>query len=113
AIKGVHVYTGYITLPVSLDVQGLSRLTRISHGRNASCTPFTQLAYRNADTLQTLGVDVGAEADWLSLIYGGTNVPAIFNSLAVLSLTVTGVPYEMTWAAIDFVSPFPVLSTLE
>ncbi|KAJ2750770.1 hypothetical protein GGI19_004910 [Coemansia pectinata] len=111
-IKGVHVYTEQVTIPVLFDVHGLCGLTRISQGHNISCTPFAKLAYHNADTLQALDIDVGAEDDWRSLVYGGTHVPATFNSLAELILKFTDVLYETTWAAMDYVSPFPVLSTL-
>ncbi|KAJ2883629.1 hypothetical protein H4R27_002634 [Coemansia aciculifera] len=112
-IKGVHVYAEQATIPVSLDVQGLSRLTRITQGKNVACGPFARLAYHNANTLQMLNINVGAEDDWLSLVYGGTKVLATFNSLDELIITATDVPYEATWTAIDNAAPFPVLWMLE
>ncbi|KAJ2859182.1 hypothetical protein GGH94_006242 [Coemansia aciculifera] len=112
-IKGVHVYAEQVTIPVSLDVQALPGLTSIYQGHNVFCTPFVQLAYRNAGTLKALDVDVGAEEDWLSLVYGGTQVSATFSSLVEHALTLTDVPYDTTWTVIDNVSPFPVLSPLK
>ncbi|KAJ2254136.1 hypothetical protein GGI13_002324 [Coemansia sp. RSA 455] len=112
-VKGVHVYAEEATIPISLDVQGLSGLVRICQGIGVSYTLFALLAYHNAGTLQMLGIRLDAEADWRNLVYGGTKVPAIFNSLAVLALMIGGTPYETTWTAIDNVAPFPVLYTLK
>ncbi|KAJ2752364.1 hypothetical protein GGI19_003880 [Coemansia pectinata] len=117
-IKGVRVYAEHdyaepATSPISLDIQGSSGLSRLTQGHNIACSSFALLTYRNAATLQKLAMNVGAKDDWLRLVYGGTHVAATFNSLAVLTLTFNDVPYNTTWAAIDYVSPFPVLSTLE
>ncbi|KAJ2052045.1 hypothetical protein GGH13_008540 [Coemansia sp. S155-1] len=112
-IKGVHVYTDQVAIPISPEVQALSRLAKIFQGRIASHTPFAELAYLNANTLQELNIDVGAEDDWLSLVYGGTLVSATFSRLTWLTLNVIDIPYATTWAAIDHVVPFPVLYTLK
>ncbi|KAJ2351278.1 hypothetical protein GGH92_001920, partial [Coemansia sp. RSA 2673] len=112
-VKGVHVYAEEATIPISLDVQGLSGLVRICQGVGVSYTLFALLAYHNAGTLQTLDIRLDAEADWRNLVYGGTKVPATFNSLAVLALIIGGTPYSTTWTAIDKVAPFPVLYTLK
>ncbi|KAJ1916705.1 hypothetical protein LPJ71_001916 [Coemansia sp. S17] len=112
-VKGVHVYAEEATIPISLDVQGLSGLVRICQGIGVSYTLFALLAYHNAGTLQTLDIRLDAEADWHNLVYGGTKVLATFNSLAVLALMIGGTSYETTWTAIDKVAPFPVLYTLK
>ncbi|KAJ2024808.1 hypothetical protein IWW57_003598, partial [Coemansia sp. S610] len=74
---------------------------------------FAQLAYRNASTLKHLAIEVATEADWRSLIYGGTEAPVVYANLAWLELRIKQVPYTETWAAIEELVPFPVLSTLD
>ncbi|KAJ2105537.1 hypothetical protein GGI16_002312, partial [Coemansia sp. S142-1] len=111
-VKGVHIYAKEATIPISLSVQGLSGLVRISQEIGVSYTLFALLAYHNAGTLQMLDIRLDAEADWRNLVYGGTKVLATFNSLAVLALVIGDTPYETTWTAIDNMAPFPVLSTL-
>ncbi|KAJ2353573.1 hypothetical protein GGH92_000573 [Coemansia sp. RSA 2673] len=110
--KGIHVSAEPSTSPVLLNVQGLSRLTRISQEQNVACGPFARLAYHSANTLQALNINIGTEDDWRSLVYGGTDVPAIFCNLAKLVITIRDIPYVTTWTAIDHVVPFPVLSSL-
>ncbi|KAJ2054707.1 hypothetical protein GGH13_008116 [Coemansia sp. S155-1] len=112
-IKGVHVYAEQATIPVSLDVQCLSLLTKITQGKGVACGPFARLAYLNANTLQMLSINVGTEDDWLGLIYGGSKVSATFHRLDELILQFTDVSYEEIWTAIDFLAPFPALWMLE
>ncbi|KAJ2062734.1 hypothetical protein GGI17_002241 [Coemansia sp. S146] len=52
------------------------------------------------------------ESDWRSLIYGGTDVPANYSSLACLDIHVLDVPYSSTWETITDETPFPILTSL-
>ncbi|KAJ2108162.1 hypothetical protein GGI16_001244 [Coemansia sp. S142-1] len=112
-IKYVRVNAEKATISLSLNLQGLSGLTRIYQGAYLACGPFAHLAYRNAGTLQILHIRLYNAATWLSLIYGGTRVLATFISLITLGLIVRGGPYDRTWTAINNVAPFPVLSRLD
>ncbi|KAJ2098318.1 hypothetical protein GGI09_003378 [Coemansia sp. S100] len=99
--------------PLSLSLQGVSGLTSIAHGPNVSCTPFARLAYHNAATLKILDIKIAEEKNWLDLIYGGTEVSAIYSELESLSLKVIVVPCTTTWAAVNDAAPFPKLLTLD
>ncbi|KAJ2750004.1 hypothetical protein GGI19_005351 [Coemansia pectinata] len=101
---------GHFSLSISL--LGVSGLTSIAHGSDVSCAPFSRLAYLNATTLKKLDIEIAEEMNWLDLIYGGTEVLTVYSELESLSLRVVDVPYTTTWAAIEDVAPFPLLSTL-
>ncbi|KAJ2059564.1 hypothetical protein GGI17_004332 [Coemansia sp. S146] len=77
------------------------------------CSQFARLAYRNAGTLKDLIIRPATEADWLVLIYNGTETPAVFDSLVSLSVIVADASYTTTWAAINDAKPFPILSRLD
>ncbi|KAJ2875277.1 hypothetical protein H4R27_006423, partial [Coemansia aciculifera] len=101
---------GHFSLSISL--LGVSGLTSIAHGSDVSCAPFSRLAYLNATTLKKLDIEIAEEMNWLDLIYGGTEVLTVYSELESLSLRIVDVPYTTTWAAIEDVAPFPLLSTL-
>ncbi|KAJ2076888.1 hypothetical protein GGI09_008325, partial [Coemansia sp. S100] len=99
--------------PLSLSLQGVSKLTSIAHGPNVSRTPFARLAYHNAATLKMLDIKIAEEKNGLDLIYGGTEVSAIYSELVSLSLKVVVVPYTTTWAVVNDTAPFSKLLTLD
>ncbi|KAJ2690826.1 hypothetical protein IWW39_000486 [Coemansia spiralis] len=106
--------TGSVSdFPLSLSLRGVSGLTSISHGPDIPCAPFSRLAYLNASTLKTLDIKLAEESDWTDLIYGGSEVSAVYSSLESLSLDIVNVPYPTNWAAIEGAKPFPKLSTLD
>ncbi|KAJ2038825.1 hypothetical protein H4S03_002084 [Coemansia sp. S3946] len=111
-IKLLHAYSVRGTIPISLNLLGVSGLTSITNGVNIACAPFARLIYLNARTLKTIDFRVAAENNWRNMIFGFTETPAVYTRLTTLTLTVIGIPYESTWAAIDDVVPFPVLLTL-
>ncbi|KAJ2041704.1 hypothetical protein H4S03_000190 [Coemansia sp. S3946] len=80
---------------------------------NLASAPFAELAYRNAGTLRDLRIRTGTEANWRTMIYGGTQIPTVYSSLALFILGIGNIPSDTTWATIDDVKPFPGLSTLE
>ncbi|KAJ1816002.1 hypothetical protein GGH91_003001 [Coemansia sp. RSA 2671] len=63
-------------------------------------------------TTSALIIAVDTEQDWLTVVYGGTDVATTYTRLATLELSVPDLPYETTWVAIDDIAPFPVLSKL-
>ncbi|KAJ2840571.1 hypothetical protein FBU31_000306 [Coemansia sp. 'formosensis'] len=75
--------------------------------------PFAELAHRNAGTLKELRIRTGTEANWRTLIYGGTQTPTVYPSLASFILGIGNVTRNTTWAAIENAVPFPALSILE
>ncbi|KAJ2449410.1 hypothetical protein GGF42_004780 [Coemansia sp. RSA 2424] len=97
----------------SLDFCTISGLTSISHGLNLACTPFARLAYLNAQTLKALDIRIAGAGDWSTLVYGATMTSTAYTSLASLKLHIADVSYTTTWAAIDDVQAFPVLSALD
>ncbi|KAJ2097984.1 hypothetical protein GGI09_003547 [Coemansia sp. S100] len=99
--------------PLSLGLQGISELTSIAHGPDVSRAPFARLAYHNAATLKMLDIEIAEEKNWLDLIYGGTEVSAIYSELESLSLKVVVVPYTTTWAAVNDAALFSKLLTLD
>ncbi|KAJ2058673.1 hypothetical protein GGI17_004900 [Coemansia sp. S146] len=99
--------------PLSLSLLGVSGLTSITHGPDMFSRPFALLAYLNANTLKKLDIEIAEEMNWLDLIYGGTEVSAVYSELESLSLKIVVVPYTTTWAAIEDVASFPKLSTLD
>ncbi|KAJ2044972.1 hypothetical protein GGI08_006948 [Coemansia sp. S2] len=111
-IKLLHAYSVRGTIPISLNLLGVSGLTSITNGVNIACAPFARLIYLNARTLKTIDFRVAAENNWRNMIFGFTETPAVYTRLTTLTLMVIGIPYESTWAAIDDVVPFPVLLTL-
>ncbi|KAJ2340677.1 hypothetical protein GGH91_004091, partial [Coemansia sp. RSA 2671] len=81
--------TGSVSdFPLSLSLRGVSGLTSISHGPDIPCAPFSRLAYLNASTLKTLDIKLAEESDWTDLIYGGSEVSAVYSSLESLSLDI-------------------------
>ncbi|KAJ2331022.1 hypothetical protein GGI00_003443, partial [Coemansia sp. RSA 2681] len=107
----IHPAPGFSSLSFSL--QGVSGLTSIRHDLNFSWGPFASLAYRNARTLKTLDIRIAEETNWLDLIYGGTETPAVYDSLTSLLLITPYTAYGTTWTAIEGgVMPFPNLETL-
>ncbi|KAJ2577210.1 hypothetical protein GGH95_003551 [Coemansia sp. RSA 1836] len=112
SVNGLTVYANPSDSPVTLNFQGVSGLASITQGLFMDCGPFAQLAFLNASTLRTLDIGVATEADWLSLIRGDTDTPAVFGSLTALTLTTPSIPYTTTWHAIEDAAPFPILSTL-
>ncbi|KAJ2863992.1 hypothetical protein GGH94_003212 [Coemansia aciculifera] len=91
-------------------VTGLTSIVQIS---GMACSQFARLAHHNAETLRELIVRPATEANWLVLIYDGTETPAVFDSLASLSVIVADTSYATTWAAINDAKPFPILSKLD
>ncbi|KAJ2442101.1 hypothetical protein GGF42_007072, partial [Coemansia sp. RSA 2424] len=107
----IHLAPGLSSLPFSL--LGVSGLASIRHDPNFSWGPFASLAYRNARTLKTLDIRIAEETNWLDLIYGGTETPAVYDSLTSLLLVIPDTAYGTTWTAIeDGVVPFPSLEKL-
>ncbi|KAJ2057200.1 hypothetical protein GGI17_005775 [Coemansia sp. S146] len=71
------------------------------------------LAYLNSPSLTSLRAKIQHKHDWLDLVYGDTNVPAVFTCLKTLSLDITDVEYDHTWVGVKDVEMFPSLSSLE
>ncbi|KAJ2486907.1 hypothetical protein IWW37_005441 [Coemansia sp. RSA 2050] len=92
----------------SLKLHSLSGLTSITQGITMVCTPFARVAYCNADTLELNLVNL-EEEDWHTLIYGGTNTPAVYSRLTKLLLGFVYDQDDGDWVAIDDAVPFPVL----
>ncbi|KAJ2819449.1 hypothetical protein FBU31_005531 [Coemansia sp. 'formosensis'] len=91
----------------------ISGLTRLIQQANLASAPFAELAYRNASTLKELRVRTGTEANWRTLIYGGTSTPTVYSSLALFDLNIGNIRHSATWAPINKVVPFPALVRLE
>ncbi|KAJ2880992.1 hypothetical protein H4R27_004380 [Coemansia aciculifera] len=111
-VNGLAVYSVLGSTPPEMDLNGVTGLTSITQGPTTSCAAFTQLAYLNARTLKTLDIEIADESDWLNLIDGGTEIPAIYNNLTLFTLEVLGDPYDSVWMEIKDVAPFPSLSVL-
>ncbi|KAJ2450549.1 hypothetical protein GGF42_004461, partial [Coemansia sp. RSA 2424] len=94
----------------SLPIAGLTSLTQKA---NMVCAPFAELAYRNAGTLKELRFRTTIEADWRTLVYGGTNTSVVYASLSLLILGFGDIKYGEVWANVEDAAPFPYLSTLE
>ncbi|KAJ2883630.1 hypothetical protein H4R27_002635 [Coemansia aciculifera] len=71
-----------------------------------------RLAYLNTDTLKVLSIKAETQDNWLLLIYGDTETPAVYSSLVTLTLDIVYTPYDTSWTAIEEAEPFPALSTL-
>ncbi|KAJ2030294.1 hypothetical protein IWW57_001257 [Coemansia sp. S610] len=113
SVTGLEVCSRLVDQPpLELCLHGTLGLTSITHESGITCAPFVQLAYLNADTLKRLSIKPAARDDWLRLIYGDTDAPAIFTSLTQLNLDIADTPYDTAWPAIEGVVPFPALSTL-
>ncbi|KAJ2859548.1 hypothetical protein GGH94_006050 [Coemansia aciculifera] len=97
----------------SFKLNAISGLTCIRQGANMVSAPFVHLAYGNARTLRELSIRLEVEADWRTLIYGGTTAPAVYSSLASLTIKIVEIPYGTSWAAIEDAGPFPVLRKLD
>ncbi|KAJ2346043.1 hypothetical protein GGH92_003778 [Coemansia sp. RSA 2673] len=112
SVKCLRVHSGLKTRIMSIDMR-VSGLVSITQGPSMACAPFAELAYLNMGTLKSLVIEVATEANWRTLIYGGTEAPAVYYYLTRLKLTVADVTYTETWAAIEDLVPFPVLSMLD
>ncbi|KAJ2866565.1 hypothetical protein GGH94_001457 [Coemansia aciculifera] len=112
SVKCLQAYSGLNGSLVTFNLLVVSGLTSIAQGSGMACMPLVRLAYQNARTLEELTIGLAEEPDWRTLVYGGTGLPIVFNSLKELTLTVADVPYTSTWAEIEGTESFPVLSTL-
>ncbi|KAJ2405056.1 hypothetical protein GGI10_005430 [Coemansia sp. RSA 2530] len=112
-VRGLQVCSEIKATIVAIDLRCVSGLVSIKQEPGMDSASFAQLAYRNASTLKHLAIEVATEADWRSLIYGGTEAPVVYANLAWLELRIKQVPYTETWAAIKELVPFPVLLTLD
>ncbi|KAJ2054149.1 hypothetical protein H4S04_000203 [Coemansia sp. S16] len=93
-IKLLHAYSVRGTIPISLNLLGISGLTSITNGVNIACAPFAHLIYLNARTLKTIDFRFAAENNWCNMIFGFTETPAVYTHLTTLTLTVIGIPYN-------------------
>ncbi|KAJ2027249.1 hypothetical protein IWW57_002689 [Coemansia sp. S610] len=96
----------------SLDLHSLSGLTSIAQGFTTAYAPFAHVAYRSADTLRELSLVCLEEDDWRTLLYGGSNIPAVYSRLTKLLLGFEDDEESMNWAAIDGAVFFPALSEM-
>ncbi|KAJ2753662.1 hypothetical protein GGI19_002974 [Coemansia pectinata] len=111
-VTSLEVYSELDGPPLLLSLRDTLGLTSITHGPRVSCAPFAKLAYLNADTLKVLSIKPETQDDWLLLIYGDTETPAVYSSLITLTLDMVYTPYDTSWTAIEEAEPFPALSTL-
>ncbi|KAJ2048564.1 hypothetical protein H4S04_003757 [Coemansia sp. S16] len=113
SVNSLRIYSKVKRERVTLDSMSISGLTCLIQQSNLASAPFAELAYRNAGTLRDLRIRTGTEANWRTMIYGGTQIPTVYSSLALFILGIGNIPSDTTWATIDDVKPFPGLSTLE
>ncbi|KAJ2459760.1 hypothetical protein GGF42_001273 [Coemansia sp. RSA 2424] len=97
----------------TLDSMPITGLTSLAQKANMVCAPFAELAYRNVGTLKTLCIRASTEADWQTLIYGGTNTSVVYAHLTLLALGFGNIKSGEVWAKFEGVTPFPYLSTLD
>ncbi|KAJ2458922.1 hypothetical protein GGF42_001772 [Coemansia sp. RSA 2424] len=112
-VNSVEIWSWPRDVVLSLDLHDIHGLTRITHGVNVSCATFARLAYLNAGTLQTLGLVLSGEENWLNLIFGETGEPVVYANLSSLTLWAGKMTYAETWGVIEDVEPFPALSALD
>ncbi|KAJ2095850.1 hypothetical protein GGI16_005064, partial [Coemansia sp. S142-1] len=112
-ISSIHVESRTGPPLPSFKLNGITQLTRITQGSSMVCTPFAQLAYNNARTLQELSTRLEGETEFRTLIYGSKATQAVYCSLSSLSIQIAGMPYGTSWAAIKDAAPFPVLRKLD
>ncbi|KAJ2584386.1 hypothetical protein GGH95_000420 [Coemansia sp. RSA 1836] len=114
--KTLYIHSLFREIPIPLKLHGASELTSIMHDVDSFHDTFARLAYLNVRSLRTLCIWLDNESNWVHLLYDDDNVPAVYRSLAKLSLQISKCPYEVRdsepWMAIDGVEPFPSLVEL-
>ncbi|KAJ2452481.1 hypothetical protein GGF42_004021 [Coemansia sp. RSA 2424] len=111
-IRTLYIQSLFREIPLSLKLRGASELTSITHDVDSFQDTFARLAYRNARSLRTLRMRLHEESDWHALRYSGTNVPAVYGSLATLNLQIDEYFRFRSPTAVDRVEPFPSLVEL-
>ncbi|KAJ2619498.1 hypothetical protein GGF44_005619, partial [Coemansia sp. RSA 1694] len=103
--KTLHIHSLFREIPIPLKLHGASELTSIMHDVDSFHDTFARLAYLNVRSLRTLCIWLDNESNWVHLLYDDDNVPAVYRSLAKLSLQISKSPYEVRdsepWMAID------------
>ncbi|KAJ2862737.1 hypothetical protein GGH94_004071 [Coemansia aciculifera] len=113
SVNSLRVYSKVKSERVTLSSMTISGLTCLTQQANLASAPFAELAYRNACTLRDLRIRTGTEANWRTMIYGGTQTPTVYSNLVSFTLSIGNIPSDTTWATIKDAEPFPALSTLE